>query len=99
MRTWEVFPGSGYSTAWVDLTQGALTARGRSVGLDPEPYWLTYTLETSDDYVTSRLHVTVETAASPASWTCAATADAGPWTVRTAPISTARSTATWASAR
>lgn len=64
VRTWEVFPGSGYSTAWVDLAQGALTARGRSVGLDPEPYWLTYTLETSDGYVTSRLHVTVETAAS-----------------------------------
>ncbi|MFE4258886.1 putative glycolipid-binding domain-containing protein [Streptomyces sp. NPDC056883] len=63
-RTWEVFPGSGYSTAWVDLGQGALAARGRAVGLDPEPYWLTYALETSDCYVTSRLHVTVETAAS-----------------------------------
>lgn len=64
VRTWEVFPGTGYSTAWVELTPHSLTARGRAVGLVPEPYWVTYALETSDGYVTSRLHVTVETAAS-----------------------------------
>ncbi|MGW0391245.1 putative glycolipid-binding domain-containing protein [Streptomyces sp. NPDC003042] len=64
VRTWEILPGRGYSTAWADLSGRALTARGRAVGLVPEPYWLTYTLETTEEYVTSRLYVTVETEAS-----------------------------------
>lgn len=61
-RTWGIHPGGGYSTVWADLAEGRLTARGRAVGLDPEPYWLTYTLETGEAYATSRLRVTVETA-------------------------------------
>ncbi|MET9604240.1 putative glycolipid-binding domain-containing protein [Streptomyces sp. NPDC006512] len=62
VRTWEILPDRGHATTWVRLTEGGLTARGRAVGLDPEPYWVTYALETVDDYVTSRLSVTVETA-------------------------------------
>ncbi|MEU9033119.1 putative glycolipid-binding domain-containing protein [Streptomyces sp. NPDC048383] len=61
VRTWDILPDRGQATAWVRLTEGGLTARGRAVGLDPEPYWVTYALETADDYVTSRLFVTVET--------------------------------------
>ncbi|WP_030758865.1 MULTISPECIES: putative glycolipid-binding domain-containing protein [unclassified Streptomyces] len=62
VRTWEVLPHDGYSTAWAELTGRRLSARGRAVGLVPEPYWVTYTLETGEEYVTSRLHVTVDTA-------------------------------------
>ncbi|MGW6573852.1 putative glycolipid-binding domain-containing protein [Streptomyces sp. NPDC054945] len=62
VRTWEVLPHDGYSTAWAELTGRRLGARGRAVGLVPEPYWVTYTLETVEEYVTSRLHVTVDTA-------------------------------------
>ncbi|MCX4719015.1 putative glycolipid-binding domain-containing protein [Streptomyces virginiae] len=60
VRTWEVLPGEGYATAWAELTGRRLGARGRAVALVPEPYWVTYTLETGEDYVTSRLHVTVD---------------------------------------
>ncbi|OKK17322.1 hypothetical protein AMK16_20905 [Streptomyces sp. CB00455] len=59
-RTWEILPARGHATAWLSLGEGRLTARGRAVGLVPEPYWVTYELETADRYVTSRLHVTVE---------------------------------------
>ncbi|MEV7559843.1 putative glycolipid-binding domain-containing protein [Streptomyces sp. NPDC089795] len=62
VRTWEIMPHAGYSTAWAELTGRRLGARGRAVGLVPEPYWVTYTLETGEDYVTSRLHVTVDPA-------------------------------------
>ncbi|MEJ8640880.1 putative glycolipid-binding domain-containing protein [Streptomyces sp. MS1.HAVA.3] len=79
VRTWEIFPGTGYSTAWVDLAPRGLTARGRAVGLVPEPYWVTYALETSDEYVTSRLSVTVESATSAKELDLRN--DAGRWTV------------------
>lgn len=79
VRTWEILPGGGYTTAWAGLTDRSLTARGRAVGLDPEPYWLTYELETADAYVTSRLRVTVETGSTRG--TLDLRADAGRWTV------------------
>ncbi|MFD3935214.1 putative glycolipid-binding domain-containing protein [Streptomyces sp. NPDC058611] len=37
-------------------------ARGRAVGTEPEPYWLSYELETAEGYVTRRLGVRVEDA-------------------------------------
>ncbi|MGW0363857.1 putative glycolipid-binding domain-containing protein [Streptomyces sp. NPDC002990] len=79
VRTWEILPSRGYSTAWLDLTERRLTARGRDMGLLPEPYWVTYTLDTADDYVTSRLYATVETAG--ATRTLDLRNDAGRWTV------------------
>ncbi|MGR4878184.1 putative glycolipid-binding domain-containing protein [Streptomyces sp. LARHCF249] len=63
-RTWEILPDRGYSTAWVDFAPDSLSARGRAVGLIPEPYWVSYELETAGGWVTTRLGVTVETAAS-----------------------------------
>ncbi|MFJ6939577.1 putative glycolipid-binding domain-containing protein [Streptomyces sp. NPDC101132] len=63
VRTWEVVPSRGYETSWIDLGETALSARGRAVGLTPEPYWVAYELETGEGFVTRRLHVTVETAA------------------------------------
>lgn len=61
--TWDVTASQGYETAWVELGDGALRARGRAVGTVPEPYWITYGLETTDRYVTRRLTVTAEDAA------------------------------------
>ncbi|MFE5804862.1 putative glycolipid-binding domain-containing protein [Streptomyces sp. NPDC056491] len=60
VRTWEVLPCEGYATAWAELTGRRLTARGRAVGLVPEPYRVTYELDTGDDFVTSRLRVTAD---------------------------------------
>ncbi|MFI5829094.1 putative glycolipid-binding domain-containing protein [Streptomyces sp. NPDC051578] len=61
VRTWEVLPSRGYTTAWAELATGRLRARGRAVALDPAPYWLAYEMETGPEYVTRRLSVTVET--------------------------------------
>lgn len=65
--TWEVTASGGLDTAWVDVGHGPaepgrLLARGRAVGMVPEPYWLSYELETGEDYVTRRLTVRVEDA-------------------------------------
>ncbi|OUD03761.1 putative glycolipid-binding domain-containing protein [Streptomyces swartbergensis] len=60
--TWKVFASQGFETAWVRLGNGVLRARGRAVGTDPEPYWVTYDLDTADGFVTRRLRVTVESA-------------------------------------
>lgn len=60
--TWQVIESGGYETAWVGLGGGALRARGRVVGTVPEPYWMTYELETGGEYVTRRLRVSAETA-------------------------------------
>ncbi|MEU6257226.1 putative glycolipid-binding domain-containing protein [Streptomyces sp. NPDC047043] len=61
--TWEVFESRGFETAWVELGEGVLRARGRAVGIVPEPYWVSYELETSERFVTRRLRVTAETEA------------------------------------
>jgi hypothetical protein len=58
--TWDVEASGGTETAWVVLADGWLAARGRVLGFDPEPYWLTYALLTGDRYVTRRLLVEVE---------------------------------------
>jgi hypothetical protein len=60
--TWEVSGSRGLETAWVQRGEGVLRARGRAVGTDPEPYWVTYDLDTADRFVTRRLRVTVESA-------------------------------------
>ncbi|MEE4543162.1 putative glycolipid-binding domain-containing protein [Streptomyces sp. V4-01] len=63
MLTWRVSESDGLETAWLDLGGGTLRARGRAAGLLPQPYWLSYELETGADFVTRRLRVTAETAA------------------------------------
>ncbi|WP_030195916.1 putative glycolipid-binding domain-containing protein [Streptomyces sp. NRRL S-87] len=64
VRTWEILPSRGYETAWIDLGETGLSARGRAVGLAPEPYWVAYELETGPGFVTRRLAVTIETASA-----------------------------------
>ncbi len=62
-RTWRGLESGGLETTWVSLEHGRLGARGRACGLEPEPYWLTYELDTGEGWVTSRLLVEVELAA------------------------------------
>ncbi|MGW3118383.1 putative glycolipid-binding domain-containing protein [Streptomyces sp. NPDC001107] len=59
--TWEVLGSRGYETAWVEFADGSLTARGRALGIVPEPYWISYTLETGEGFMTRWLAVTAET--------------------------------------
>ena len=59
--TWEVSESRGFETAWVQLGEGMLRAHGRAVGTVPEPYWISYELETGEGFVTRRLVVTAET--------------------------------------
>ncbi|MGF0175265.1 putative glycolipid-binding domain-containing protein [Streptomyces sp. Marseille-Q5077] len=60
--TWAVSGSKGIETAWTELGDDALRARGRAVGTTPEPYWITYELDTADGFVTRRLRVTAESA-------------------------------------
>ncbi|SDP20355.1 hypothetical protein SAMN04487981_11827 [Streptomyces sp. cf386] len=60
--TWEVSESKGIETAWTELGADALRARGRAVGTTPQPYWISYELDTGDGFVTRRLQVTVESA-------------------------------------
>nr|WP_298552792.1 putative glycolipid-binding domain-containing protein [Streptomyces luteogriseus]WTJ26576.1 putative glycolipid-binding domain-containing protein [Streptomyces luteogriseus] len=59
--TWEVTASRGFETAWTERADSVLRARGRAVGTVPEPYWISYELETAEDFVTRRLRVTAET--------------------------------------
>jgi hypothetical protein len=59
--TWSVKESQGYETAWAEFADGSLRARGRAVGIVPQPYWISYELETAEDFVTRRLSVTAET--------------------------------------
>ncbi|MGW1957471.1 putative glycolipid-binding domain-containing protein [Streptomyces sp. NPDC001920] len=60
--TWEVTGSKGVETAWVEFGGGFLKGRGRAVGTVPEPYWISYELDTADGFVTRRLRVTAESA-------------------------------------
>lgn len=60
--TWEVSQSRGIETAWIQLGGVALRARGRAVGTVPQPYWISYDLDTADAFVTRRLYVTAESA-------------------------------------
>jgi hypothetical protein len=52
---WEIDETDGFDSAWARLDGRRLIADGRSAGLRPSPYWTTYSLETGDDWVTSRV--------------------------------------------
>ncbi|WP_031481048.1 putative glycolipid-binding domain-containing protein [Streptomyces bicolor] len=60
--TWEVSASNGLETAWAELGADALRTRGRAVGTSPQPYWISYELDTADGFVTRRLRVTAESA-------------------------------------
>ncbi|MER5460025.1 putative glycolipid-binding domain-containing protein [Streptomyces sp. NPDC002668] len=60
--TWEVTESQGYETSWIELRGTTLRAHGRAVGTRPDPYWISYDLETVDDCVTRELRVHAATA-------------------------------------
>jgi len=62
--TWDVTESQGYETSWIELGCDALRARGRAVGTTPEPYWISYELDTAEGFVTRRLQVTAESASA-----------------------------------
>jgi hypothetical protein len=57
MLIWSITETSGFDTAWAAVEDGRLWAEGRSCGLLPTPYWLTYTLETEAAFVTKLMTV------------------------------------------
>jgi hypothetical protein len=59
---WQVVETAGFEAAWLSLDGMTLHATGRAVGQLPEPYWLTYTLQTDDRAATTQLDVTASTA-------------------------------------
>ena len=54
---WTIDETAGFDTAWASLSGRRLSATGRASGLRPTPFWTTYSLETTDDFVTSRVRV------------------------------------------
>lgn len=82
--TWEVTDSKGFESAWVEMTGDALRAHGRAVGIAPEPYWLSYELETGAGFATERLRVAVETAAGTRSLDLRA--DDGRWSADGEPL-------------
>lgn len=58
---WQVIETAGFEAARLSLDGLTLHATGRAVGQLPEPYWLTYTLQTDDRAATTRLGVAATT--------------------------------------
>jgi uncharacterized protein len=58
LLVWQVAETAGFEAAWLRLDGLALCASGQAAGQLPEPYLLTYELQTDDRAVTTRLEVT-----------------------------------------
>jgi uncharacterized protein len=56
---WNVVETAGYESAWLTLDGLALRAVGQAAGQFPEPYWLSYTLDTDAAGATSGLQVAI----------------------------------------
>ena len=57
---WRTEGSEGLELARVELDGTRLGATGRAIRTEPEPYSLSYTLETADAFVTTRLSVAAE---------------------------------------
>jgi hypothetical protein len=55
LLVWTIDETDGFDTCWASIDGGRLAADGRSVGQRPGPWWVTYRLETGDDFVHVRL--------------------------------------------
>ncbi|MGP3982735.1 putative glycolipid-binding domain-containing protein [Streptomyces sp. KR80] len=84
--TWRVTESGGFETAWPELSGTALRAHGRAVGTVPGPYWLSYELETGEDYVTRRLLVTADLASGGSRRLDLRRQDDGEWTADGRPL-------------
>jgi uncharacterized protein len=54
---WTVEATRGFDSAWVTLDGDRLTAEGQAAALIPQPYSLSYRLETDDACITTRMQV------------------------------------------
>ena len=79
MLLWEIDETAGFDTAWASVSDGRLHADGRSSGLRPEPYWVSYRLETAAEYATQLMVVTARWIGGSA--TMELRRDGGRWTV------------------
>ncbi|MFG2192907.1 putative glycolipid-binding domain-containing protein [Streptomyces sp. NPDC048639] len=84
--TWRVTGSGGFETAWTEVSGTVLRARGRVVGTVPEPYWMTYELETGGDYVTRRLFVSADTASGDSRSLDLRREEDGRWTANGSPL-------------
>ena len=57
MLLWSIDETSGFDTAWASTSGSRLRAEGHASGLASTPYWVSYVLETADEYVTARMTV------------------------------------------
>jgi hypothetical protein len=79
MLLWSVEATAGFDTAWASIDGSRLHAEGRATGLLPSPYWVSYALETADEFVTRR--VWAESRWEGGSATLDLRREAGSWTV------------------
>ncbi|MFN2462724.1 MAG: putative glycolipid-binding domain-containing protein [Candidatus Dormibacteria bacterium] len=54
---WSIEETAGFDSAWVWVDGAYMGAEGRSCGLAPVRYWLSYTFETSEQHVTRRMAI------------------------------------------
>jgi uncharacterized protein len=66
MYVWQVVETAGFETTWVERDGDGLRLRalGRTTGQLPEPFWMSYTLETDSNAATTRLDVRARLAGS-----------------------------------
>ncbi|MFG3259344.1 putative glycolipid-binding domain-containing protein [Streptomyces sp. NPDC048172] len=85
--TWDVIESVGHETAWVRFADdlNSFSAHGRAVGTTPEPYWISYELETGEGFVTRRLRVRAERADSTRTLELLHDGE-GRWTANGAPV-------------
>jgi len=51
LLVWSIEETVGFDACWVSIDETHLAADGRAVGQRSRPYWLSYRLETGDDFV------------------------------------------------
>jgi uncharacterized protein len=81
---WQVDETAGFDTAWAQIDGRRLTAEGRSAGQLPMPFWMTYRLETGEDFITTRVVAETRWVDGTASLDLRRDAD-GAWTVNGEP--------------
>ena len=81
---WQVDETAGFDTAWAQIDGHRLLAEGRSAGQLPAPFWMTYRLETGEDFTTTRVVAETRSVDGTASLDLRRDAD-GAWTVNGEP--------------
>lgn len=79
MLVWQVEETAGFDAAWATTEGPSLQATGHAVGQLPEPYWLTYRLETDAQGATR--HVAIEAQTHDAQRRLDLRCSDGTWTV------------------